>query len=80
MLKELHGRKVCSCREAAKLLGVTTGRVRQLVMEKRVWSEHVTEFALVLDRDEIVRLAKERNAARAAGHMPGPAGSGFNGE
>lgn len=79
MLKELKGRRVCSMREAAELLGVTRGRVHQLVTAGRVWSEHVTPTALVLDRDEIARLAKERNAARAAGRMPGPPGSGFPG-
>ena len=77
MLTELHGRNVCSCREAAKALGCSMGRVRQLVMEKRVWSERVTETAMVLDRDEIARLAKERDAARAAGKLRGTPPGGF---
>ena len=77
MLKELHGRKVCSCREAAKLLGCTMGRVRQLVVRKKVWSEHVTERALVLDREEIARLAKNMATARATGKLRGTPPGGF---
>lgn len=69
MLKELHGRKVCTVRDAAKLLGVTPGRVRQMASAGSIWSEHVTETAIVLDRDQIARLAEAR--ASATGPRPG---------
>jgi len=69
MLTEISGRKVCSVREAAKTLGVTPGRVRQMATAREIWSEHVTEFAVVLDRDEIARLAKAR--AKETGPRPG---------
>ena len=77
MLTKLDGRNVCPCRQAAEILGVTPGRVRHMVMRKQVWSSHVTERALVLDRDEIEALGKARDAARAAGHLRGTRGQGF---
>lgn len=69
MLKELHGRRLCTVRDAAKLLGLTPGRVRQMATARDIWSRHVTEWALVLDREEIARLAKAR--AAATGPRPG---------
>jgi hypothetical protein len=36
---------------------------------REIWSEHVTEFAVVLDRNEIARLAKAR--AKETGPRPG---------
>jgi hypothetical protein len=53
------------------------GRVRQLVVRKKVWSEHVTERALVLDREEIARLAKAMATARATGKLRGTPPGGF---
>lgn len=77
MISNVNGRRVISCRKAAELLNVTMGRVRQMVQNRQIWSDHVTERALILDEDEIRRLAKLRQKAREAGIMPGRPPGGF---
>ena len=76
-IKELDGRKVCDCREAAKILGVSMGRVRQMARDKSVWSVHATDRALLLDKREIKRISTEKARARAAGRMRGAPPRGF---
>jgi hypothetical protein len=71
MLRKLNGRKLCSCREAADILGVTPGRVRQLAGAGEIWSEHLTPTAVVLDRNQITRIARERAKRRAQGPVMG---------
>ena len=80
MLNIVNGRKVISCRRAAELLGVTMGRVRQIAQEGVVWSERVTERALILDEAEVKHLAKLRQKARDAGMVPGKKPGGFKPE
>ena len=76
-------RTLCSCREAAEILGCTMGRVRQLCRkpagggEPSLWSQKFGARSLVLDLDEVKRLAKARRKARDAGLSPGPAPKGF---
>lgn len=80
MISVVNGRKVVSCRQAAELLGVTMGRVRQMARAGQLWSEHVTDRALILDEAEVKRCAKLRQKARDAGMVPGPAPGGFKPE
>ena len=80
MLTQINGRKIISCRKAAELLGITMGRVRQIARAGAVWSEHVTERALVFDDAEIRHFAKLRQKARDAGMVPGPRPGGFKPE
>ena len=77
MLKEPR-RTLISCREAAEILGCTMGRIRQLARNKQVWSKRHGARSLVLDRDELKRLASLRQKARDAGAMPGPPAGGFS--
>ena len=71
ILHNVNGRKIISCRQAAELLGITMGRVRQLARGGSFWSEHVTERALILDEAEIKKVDKIRQKVRDAGTMPG---------
>lgn len=80
MLNVVNGRKVISCRQAAELLDVTMGRVRQMAQAGQLWSEHVTARALILDEAEVKKFAKLRQKARDAGMAPGPAPGGFKPE
>jgi hypothetical protein len=82
-LKE-PGRTLCSCREAARVLGCTMGRVRQMCREPEgggeptLWSAKINERSLVLDLDQVKRLAAARQKARDAGTQPGPPPGGFS--
>jgi hypothetical protein len=77
-------RTLCTCREAAEILGCTMGRVRQMCRkpkgggEPTLWSRKLTGRALVLDLDEVKRLAKVRQKARDAGVQRGAAPGGFS--
>lgn len=77
-------RTLCTCREAAEILGCTMGRVRQLCRapesggDPTLWSKKLTDRALVLDLDDVKRLAKARQKARDAGIAKGPAPGGFS--
>jgi hypothetical protein len=76
-------RTLCSCREAATVLGCTMGRVRQLCRAPEgggdpvLWSAKVGARALVLDLEQVKRLAVARQKARDAGIQRGPAPGGF---
>lgn len=77
-------RTLCTCREAAEILGCTMGRVRQLCREPegggepQLWSSKLGARALVLDLEQVKRLAKARQNARDAGIAKGPAPGGFS--
>lgn len=76
-------RDLIGTRQAAEILGVTQGRIRQLILPGAggarpvLWSEHVGMRAVVVDRREVEALAAEYEARRAAGGMPGPKPGGF---
>lgn len=61
-------RKLIGTREAAKILGLSMGRLRQLALDGEVWSEHVAANARVFDEAEIRKRSK---TARATGRKPG---------
>ena len=73
----IDGRKVMSCREAAELLGLTMGRVRQMARAGTLWAGQVTDRVVVLDAAEVKALAKRRQLARDAGMVPGAKPGGF---
>jgi excisionase family DNA binding protein len=59
-----------SVNEAAEILGLTTGRVRQLLIGKDLPGKKLNEKAWVIDRRDIERFARETGktlAPRAAG-------------
>lgn len=76
-------RTLCTCREAAKVLGCTMGRVRQLCRKPSrrtppvLWSAKMGARLLVLDLEQVKRLAAARALARAAHTMRGAAPKGF---
>jgi len=57
-------RTLISTHEAAEILGVTMGRLRQLAMlpedEGGLWSHHVTPRALVFDKAQILKRSKTK--------------------
>jgi len=58
------GKTLISTREAAEILGVTMGRVRQLCLlpedKGGLWSFHVTPNTLVLDKAQVLRRSKKK--------------------
>ena len=64
-------RTLCSTKEAAKIYGCTMGRIRQMARAGDIWSQHLTERALVLDLEEIKTKAKKPAATgRPRKHAP----------
>lgn len=77
-------RTLCSCREAARVLDCTMGRVRQMCRKPEgggdpvLWSAKINERSLVLDLEQVKRLAAARQKARDAGIQRGPRPGGFS--
>ena len=69
-------RVLIGTREAAKILGCSQPRVRQLVASGGVWSQTVGTL-LMLDRDDVKARAEELSALRLAGKARGPNPRGF---
>jgi len=55
--------KLYSVKEAAQMLGVTAGRIRQLVIEQRIKAFKIANV-LVLPSREVERYASERRPYR----------------
>lgn len=76
-------RILCTCREAAEIIGCTMGRVRQLCRagadggQPVLWSHKLTGRALVLDLAQVKKFAKDRRLARDAGSVRGAPPGGF---
>jgi excisionase family DNA binding protein len=58
-----------SVNEAAERLGVTTGRIRQLLIGKQLTGKKLNEKAWVIDQRDLQRFAKRtgKNLLSAAG-------------
>ncbi len=61
-------RKLIGTRDAAKILGISMGRLRQLALDGTVWSDHAAANARVFDETEIRKRAK---VPRTTGRKPG---------
>jgi hypothetical protein len=76
-------RTLISTVEAAKILDVSQGRVRQLVLPgpkgqaPKLWSDHLGPKIIVLDKREVEKLAKEMQRRRDEGRVCGPKPLGF---
>ena len=70
-------RKLITTQTAAKIFGVTMGRIRQMARTGQLWHELMGEHCLVFDHDEVTKKAEALAAARAAGHVRGPQPGGF---
>lgn len=68
-------RTIITTTEAARIYGVTQCRMRQLAAAGELWTDRISGL-FVFDRDEVERKAAEMAAARAAGHVRGPAPGG----
>lgn len=64
-------RRVCGTAEAARLYGCSQRHVRLMADRKEIWSEKISERSIVVDADEIERLAAEREKMRQAGKLCG---------
>jgi hypothetical protein len=70
-------RTLITTQAAAKIFGVSMGRIRQMALAGTLWHELLGEHCLVFDRDEVTQKAEALAAARAAGHVRGPQPGGF---
>jgi hypothetical protein len=69
-------RNLCGTAEAAELYGCSQRHIRTMADRGEIWSEKVSERVLLVDADEIERLAREKGELRKAGKLCGrrPAG------
>lgn len=75
-------RELIGTREAARILGVSQGRIRQLVLPRGkakpiLWSAHLGVNTIVVDKAEVLAYAEGLFARRAAGKARGTAPQGF---
>jgi len=63
-----NNRKMIGTREAAKILGISMGRLRQLAIDGELWSDHAAANARVFDEAEIKKRSK---SPRVTGRKPG---------
>lgn len=76
MAVKLPPKNLCGTREAADIYGCSQRHIRLMADRQEIWSRKVSERVIVVDADEIRRLAAERERQRAAGKLCGrrPAG------
>lgn len=64
-------RRLCGTAEAARIYGCSQRHVRLMADRGEVWSEKISDRSIVVDADEIQRLAVEREKMRQAGKLCG---------
>jgi hypothetical protein len=64
-------RNVCGTAEAASIYGCAQAHVRRMAILGQIWSQKIGARAVVVDADEIRRLAKERDQLRKKGKLCG---------
>ncbi len=69
-------RNLCGTAEAADLYGCSQRHIRTLADRNEIWSKKVSERVLLVDADEIRRLAVEKDRLRKAGKLCGRRPSG----
>ena len=76
-------RSLITTQQAALVLDVTQGRVRQLVLQgprgepPKLWSTHMGAKLLVLDEDEVKKYRDEMAKRRVAGTVRGQPPGGY---
>jgi hypothetical protein len=69
-------RRLCGTAEAARIYGCSQRHLRLMADRKEIWSEKISVRSLVVDADEVARLARERDDLRRAGKLCGRRPSG----
>lgn len=64
-------RNLCGTAEAAARYGCSQRHIRTMADRKEIWSKKVSERVLLVDADEIERLAQEKARLRKAGKLCG---------
>jgi len=64
-------RKLCGTAEAAGIYGCSQRHVRLMVRRQQIWSLKIGPRAMLVDAEEIKRLASERDLLRRQGKLRG---------
>ncbi len=64
-------RKLCGTAEAADIYGCSQRHVRLMADRGEIWSQKVSSRSMLVDADEIERLAGERGGLRRQGKLRG---------
>ena len=64
-------RKLCGTAEAADIYGCSQRHVRLMVRKQQIWSLKIGPRAMLVDAEEIQRLAAERDNLRRQGKLCG---------
>ena len=66
-----QNRKLCGTAEAADIYGCSQRHVRLMVRKQQIWSLKIGPRAMLVDAEEIQRLAAERDNLRRQGKLCG---------
>lgn len=64
-------RRLCGTAEAARIYGCSVRNIRVMAEAGQIWFQKVSSRSLLVDADEIERLARERAHLRKAGKLGG---------
>lgn len=64
-------RKLCGTREAAEIYGCTQTHLRLMARRGEIWSQKISSRSMIVDAEEVARLARERDDLRRAGKLCG---------
>lgn len=68
---KLPPRRVCGTAEASALYGCSQRHIRLMALRNEIWSQKISSRSLLVDADEIERLAKTRDSLRSQGKLCG---------
>jgi len=71
MAVRLPEKRLCGTAEAADLYGCSQRHIRLMAERGEIWSQKISSRSMLVDADEIKRLASERDRLRAAGKLCG---------
>lgn len=70
-------RRLCGTAEAARIYGCSQRHLRLMADRGEIWSEKISSRSLLVDADEVARLAREKDDLRKAGKLCGRRPSGL---
>jgi hypothetical protein len=68
---KLPPKRLCGTAEAASIYGCTQRHVRLMADRGEIWSQKVSSRSMLVDADEIGRIARQRDNLRRQGKLCG---------
>lgn len=68
---KLPAKRLCGTAEAAEIYGCSQRHIRKMADHGEIWSQKISSRSILVDADEIDRLASQRDKLRQAGKLCG---------